>query len=87
MADKKESQPTPGRTITVGKITYPIIRTYYNPLQDAVIDVYEKTRTVETRKGDKEVALQVHIRSRDEALQKKYARDKNTNVEVNIDVE
>ena len=87
MADKKESTPATGRTITVGKITYPIVKTYYNSLQDAVIDVYEKTRIVETRKGDKEVALQVHIRSKDEALQKKHSRNRNENVEVNVDVE
>ncbi len=80
--------PHTGRTITVGKITYPIVRTYYNSTQDAVIDVYSKTRTVDTRKGFRDITLLIHTRCQDKGLQKKYCRNtEDTNVEVNIDVE
>jgi hypothetical protein len=68
-----------------GRIDREIVRSYYDPKQDAVKDVLKIPKIVQNRRGDDiEVVLYVHVRSRDEELQKKWQRG---NAPLNIDIE
>ena len=75
------------RTVVIGGVAYPVVRTYYDVKRDIVNDVYEKTKTVPTRKGDRDITIQKHILCREPAIQKKHRRGDKTEIEVNVDVE
>ena len=65
-----------------------ILRTYYSPESDRVIDVIERKRSVKDKHGNfKDVVLERHTTSDDEELQKKFCRRyKDEQREVEIDV-
>lgn len=77
------------RMVEISGISYPVVRTYYDVVQDLVIDVYEKTKTVPIKNGmeSKEVKLLKHTLCRDPELQKEYRRGDKKIIEVNVDVE
>lgn len=75
-AAKKER---PQRSATLNGRSWPVLRSYYNPKQNCVVDVLEVTKLV-PQKGDsppKEVKIQKHTRCRDERIQKAHCKPEN----------
>ena len=55
---------------------WPVIRSYYNPSTNSVMDVLEVTKMIAQRNGKPPipVIIQKHVRCRDEELQEKYSK-------------
>ena len=66
-----------GRFHVVRGISYPVIRSYYDGNQDAVIDVVEVTKTTPRKNGTiRTTTVLRHVYCKDAALQAKYSRKK-----------
>lgn len=81
-----------GRFHVVRGISYPIVRSYYDRNQDAVIDVVQVKKLIPRKNGTmRESTLHRHVYSKDEALQDKYcikrAPKEAVNQSVIVDVE
>lgn len=57
-----------------GGPAYPVVRTYYNPHSNQVMDVLEVPFTIPARLGvpPQEVTIHKHVRCLDEEIQAKY---------------
>ena len=66
-----------------GRIPLEIVRTYYDPVQNCVIDVVKKEKIVKNRKGnDETITLEKHVFCLDEEIQAKYKRKPGRMIEV-----
>jgi len=85
---KTESEPKtkkePRFHVVEGRIAREVVRTFYDPNQDCVIDVIKVPKIVVNRKGEeKEVFLTRKVYCRDEALQAKHRRgDAPVDIEI-----
>lgn len=72
--EKKDTRPQ--RKDSEHGRPWPVIRSYYNPATNSVMDVLEVTKMIAQRNGQPAVAviLEKHVRCRDEELQAKYSR-------------
>ena len=86
-AEAKDTRPR--RPLKVGGPEYPVVRSFYHPVQNIVIDVVEVTKKV--MNADKTISTAVFHRSArctDERIQKKYCRPEEvTDIPVLLDVE
>lgn len=68
-------KPGTGRFHQVRGISYPVIRSYYDGKQDAVIDVVEVTKSTPRKNGTVRTSTVLrHVFCKDAALQAKYSR-------------
>tara|TARA_R100001198_G_scaffold85510_1_gene59791 strand:+ start:3246 stop:3566 length:321 start_codon:yes stop_codon:yes gene_type:complete len=76
IATEEAGDTRPMRPSRAGGQLYPVIRTYFDPRRNAVIDVLEVTKTLPARLGQpaQQVKIERHTRCRDEALQEKYTQ-------------
>lgn len=74
-AKTESPKSEPRMHVVKGRIPRKVVRTYYDPRQDCVIDVVEVPKLVVDRHGnEREVILQRALYCRDEAIQAKYRR-------------
>lgn len=81
--DAAPATEKPKRVHVIGGIPHPVVDTYFDPAQNAVIDVIEKTKIVQNRRGDDvEVTIYRHTYCNDKDLQAKFKRDGSARVRV-----
>lgn len=66
-------------------ISYPVIRSYYDPRQNVVIDVVEVAKTVPSKFGEpRKVTVNRHILCNDADLQARYKRKEEVTEVVDV---
>ena len=68
---RKEESP---RMNTFGRTPKPVVRSYYDPRQNCVMDVIEVTKKVTIHGNTQTVTFHRHVLCSDEELQAKYAK-------------
>lgn len=70
----KDDAPKSGRVHIIRGIPRPVVRSYYDPRQNAVVDVLQIDKTVQTRTGPREVTLFRHVYCNDDSIQAKHKK-------------